>query len=356
MLEARSVHRRPVWAALTTPVGLIAVLGVVFVVSTLAGSVAVRNAGVSLLIYSVIVIGLYTFAGPSGIMSFGHASFMAVGAYTAALLTLAATSKSRLTGLPDFLRENQFTLETAVLAGAVVAALLALIAGTVLMRLSGLASGIATLALLVVVHVVIAQSGAITAGPGSLVGVPVWTTPGVAWACAAVAVVVAFVFQQSSAGLKLKASREDQLVARASGVRIYRLRLLAFVLSALIVGAGGALFALKISVLSPGAVYLDVTFMMIAMLVVGGMRSLTGAVVGVVVVSVVGELVRQFESGIEIAGIAVPAIPGLSQVAIALLLLISLVLRPKGLTGGRELHEIVGRVMGARKKRSVSDG
>jgi len=326
-----------------TPVGLIAVVTVVFGVASISGSVATTNAAVLLLIHVVLVVGLYSFVGPSGIMSFGHTGFMAVGAYTAALLAMPAGPKqTRLPGLPQVISGSQFTLTTALLCAALAALLVAAVSGAVMMRLNGLAAGIATLALMVVVHVVVGQWTAVTAGPGSLVGVPVWTTAAVAWLTAVLAILVVYAFQQSSTGLKLRASREDELAARASGVRIYRLRLVAFVLSAVIVGAGGALFALRVSVLSPDAVYLDVTFLTIAMLVVGGMRSLTGAVFGVVVLSVVAEVVRRLEAGFQLGSLVIPELPGLRQIAVALILLCVLLLRPNGLTSGRELHQLVG--------------
>lgn len=330
------------WGVGATPLGLVGLVTLVFWVALVSDQVAVRNAAVTLLIYIVLVVGLYSFVGPSGIMSFGHAGFMAIGAYVAALLAMPTGPKqSRLPGLPTVIQDGQFTLATALAVAALASLVFALVSGAVLMRLSGLAAGIATLALMVVVHVIVSQWSSVTAGPGSLVGIPVRTTATVAWVIAVLAIAVVSAFQQSSTGLKLRASREDDLAAQASGVRIYSLRVFAFALSAVIVGVGGGLFALRVSVLSPGAVYLDVTFLTIAMLVVGGMRSLTGAVLGVVVLSVVSEAVRQLEAGFQLGAFTVPELPGLRQIAVALILLVVLALRPNGLTGGRELHQII---------------
>lgn len=325
----------------TTPAVLIGGLLLVLLVTELSGSVGLRNAGTTLLIHVVVVVGLYLFVGSTGILSFGHAAFMALGAYAAALLTLPAATKLGLTLLPSHIRANEFTLGTAILAAGAVAAAVGLAVGLVLMRLHGLNAGIATLALLIIVNVVISQSTRLTRGPSALVGVPVSTTPVIAFAGAAGAVLVAWLFQRSTMGLRLRASRDDYLASRASGVRVYRLRVVAFVISAAVVGVGGGLYALRISVLSPSSVYLSVTFIMIAMLVVGGMRSLTGAVLGTVVVSALEEALRHFESGITVGPVQIGALPGLAELGTAVLLLIVLLFRPTGLTRGQEAGDFI---------------
>src|SRR5690606_31439116 len=101
-------------------------------------------------------------------------------------------------------------------------------------------------------------------------------------------------------------------------------------------------------------VYIDVTFMMLAMLVVGGTRSLTGAVLGVALISAVGEAVRWLEGGVQLGGVALPSMPGLSQVAVALLLLIRLIFRPNGLLGAREASDLFLTSTNSRKGEGVA--
>jgi branched-chain amino acid transport system permease protein len=129
----------------------------------------------------------------------------------------------------------------------------------------------------------------------------------------------------------------------ASGSGIHRERLLAWVISAAVVGAAGALDAQYLGALSPTDFWLPLTFLSLAMLVVGGARSLTGAVVGTFVITILVEGLGQVEAGIKIAGLTIGGRPGLANVALAIAMIVILIRWPAGLTGGREI------VVGARR-------
>lgn len=118
-------------------------------------------------------------------------------------------------------------------------------------------------------------------------------------------------------------------------IGVPRERLVAFVLSALVVGLGGVLYAYLLGTVTAGTFHLDLTFVTLAMLVVGGMLWLTGAVVGTALVSVANEALRMIERGTTILGIPLDAPPGLQKIGLSLLLLV-LLLRPAGLVGDRE--------------------
>jgi branched-chain amino acid transport system permease protein len=100
---------------------------------------------------------------------------------------------------------------------------------------------------------------------------------------------------------------------------------------------GGFVYGQFLGTFNPDAFYLNVTFLTIAMLVVGGLRSLAGAVVGTVIVTVVGEILRRLEEGASLGPLSIPSRPGLREGGLALMMLLILVFRPSGLTGGREL-------------------
>jgi branched-chain amino acid transport system permease protein len=136
----------------------------------------------------------------------------------------------------------------------------------------------------------------------------------------------------------LRASREDAVAARASAVNILRVRLAAFVLSAAIVGVGGALWAHFLGVLTADSFYLSLCFITLAMLVVGGLGSLTGAVLGVVVVTIVVEVLRALEGGIPIGSHTLSLPPGSQEIGLGLVLALIMIFRPTGLTRGRELE------------------
>jgi branched-chain amino acid transport system permease protein len=154
---------------------------------------------------------------------------------------------------------------------------------------------------------------------------------------AALAILLAYLFQISRFGLMLRASRDDEVAARASAVKILRMRLAAFVLSAALVGVGGGLYAQFLGILTVDPFYLDLSFITIAMLVVGGMFSLTGAVTGVVVVTAVVELLRFLERGVTIGGSTVALPQGSQEIGLGIVMALILIFRPTGLSRGREL-------------------
>ena len=143
------------------------------------------------------------------------------------------------------------------------------------------------------------------------------------------------VYQNSDAGLRLRASREDEVSARSVGVNVLRERCLAFVVSGFVVGVGGGLYAQTLGVVTPDQFFLTPTFLTIAMLVIGGMTSLSGAVIGALSVAGLAELLRTIERTSSSAGTPVT---GLADLGLAIALIATIIWRPGGLTGGRELR------------------
>ncbi len=288
------------------PLCILAAAVILIVVLAHFGGIVVQRRVILGLINVVAVVGLYIFMGNSGVLNFSGVAFMAIGAYTSALLTMPPMMKNTfLPDLPDWLAAAQVApLEGALAAGGV-AAVAALIVGWPIMRLSGIGAAIATLSLLIICYIVLGNWTSFTGGQQSLMGLPayvgLWTAG--AWAIAAIA--IAYVYQETRWAIALRASREDEVAARASGVRIVRQRLIAFVLSAFVSGVAGALFGHFLGTLRVESFYLDPTFLYIAMLVVGGMRSLTGAFVGTATISVLTELLRLLEVGVPIPSLGV---------------------------------------------------
>lgn len=294
--------------------------------------------GATMLVYVLIVVGLYLFVGNSGVISFGHISFMAIGAYTASLLSIPPIQKRiLLPDLPHWLGAAHVAPLPAALAGGLLAALLALLAGPAIMRLAGVAASIAMLGLLEVVNVVISESDSITRGDKTMIGIPLNTGATMPLIGALAAILLAYAYQRSSAGMRLRTSREDELASRGTGVSVARERTVALVLSAFLIGVGGGLFSYLLGAISPDEFYLSMTFTTIVMLVVGGMRSLSGAVLGTVLLFVVQQLLRDVEPGLNVGLFTTPALPGLELIGLSLIALVVLILRPSGITGGREI-------------------
>jgi branched-chain amino acid transport system permease protein len=315
---------------------LIALVAIALVASL--APIVIQRRVVEALIYLIAVVALYIFAGNSGVLSFGNVSFMAVGAYVSALLTLKPAAKAVfLPGLPAFLKAAEWPTVPAALAGGIVAALFGLVVGVPLMRLSGIAASIATFAVLSITYVVLGNWTSVTGGQNSLFGLPLYADLSTVLPWALVAVAAAFAYQETRSGLMLRASREDEVAAEASGIDVHRQRLYAFVLSAFFSGIAGVLYGHFLGVLRVESFYLDMTFLVVAMLVVGGMRSLLGAVTGALVISLITELLRQLESGVPVGGITVAAPAGLGDAVLALAMLLIILFRPQGIAAGREL-------------------
>lgn len=321
------------WPLLTLLCGLsAAALGLEAMDQGLVGPVTLA------LVMCVLVVGLYVLTGNSGILSFGQIGFAGLGAYLSAILTIPPESKPLvLPALPGFLADAHMPAFAAIVVVASAIAVLAYVLAVPLMRLTGLTAGIATFALLLIVNNILNNYVALTGGSGALSGIPYTTTVPVALAWALAAVTVAFAFQSSRYGIALRASREDETAARALGIRVPQLRRAAFALSAAMSAVGGALYAMYVGSISPSTFYVDLTFLTVAMLVVGGTHSLAGAVVGVGFLSVLSELIRRGEQGVSLGVVDFELPMGTSQVLFALILLAVLMVRPNGITRGREI-------------------
>lgn len=323
----------------TTPLILVALLAAIVVASYLFGTGSFQRTIIEMLIRVVLVVGLWVFVGNSGIISFGHVAFMGIGAYAAAWLTIPPALKQfSLRGLPDFLLTAQYPFWPSALAASLLPALLALLVAPALMRLAGISASIATFALLAVVNTVYANWSSVTGGTSSIIGIPLRTNLWVALGAASGAIVIAYLYAISRSGLALRAARDEPVAAQSCGVDIERERAIAFVLSAFICGASGVLYAHFLGILTPDAFFLNTTFVALSMLVVGGVGSLSGAVVGVVLISLLIQLLRWLERGVPLAEGLVVALPsGSQEIAIGVIMIAILLFRPAGLMGAREL-------------------
>ena len=324
-------------------VALAAIITVIAVAASFAPAVLQRRTTQGL-INLIAVVGLYVFVGNSGVLSFGNVAFMAVGAYVSALLTMKTAAKSVfLPELPAAIAHAEWPTLAGALAGGTAAALVALVVGWPLMRLSGISASIATFAILVVANVVFGNWTSVTGGQNSLMGLPAYVDLWTAFAWAVAAIVIAFAYQETRSALLLRASREDETAAQAAGIHVVRHRLIAFVISAFLSGVAGVLLGHFLGIVRVENFYLDLTFLIVAMLVIGGRGSLTGAVAGAVVIAALTEVLREIEVGFQVGKTTIAAPPGTGDVILALIMLLIILLRPDGIAAGRELTWPFGR-------------
>jgi branched-chain amino acid transport system permease protein len=284
-----------------------------------------------------IVVALYLFIGNSGVLSFGQISFVALGAWTAGVLTVPEDQK-RITmpGLAHFLLTTNVGNAVSLVLAAVVGGVAALVVGLPLMRLSGLAAGIATFGVLEITSNVLTYEQKIGPGLNAFSSVPsttgIWQAAIAALICAA----VAYLYQRTRFGRMLRATREDPAAAAAAGISIYRQRLLAFTLSGALAGFAGGIYV-HLQPLQAGGLSLDLTFITLAMLVVGGSGSLLGAVVGALALNGLFSFFSAATNTVDVFGWNLTVASGTPELVLGVLMAVVLILRPNGLTGGREL-------------------
>lgn len=306
-------------------------LVIVALVQAFAGAAQERIL-LNFLIFLVAVVGIEIFVGNTGILSFGHVTFMGLGAYLGGLLTMSPVIKeSALPRLPGWLTEIQIGLLPALAVTIVAVGVVAFLIGLVICRLSGSGAAIATLGWLIIVYVILIGAADFTRGSRALYGVPGDVNVYVAVGAAAVTIALAKVFRETSVGVQLRAAREDEQAARSMGVDVFRTRLVAWTLSAMFVAASGVLLAQSLRAFSPKEFYLAQTFALLAMLIVGGINTVTGAVAGTALVTFLTEVLRRLQEGPVIAGIDLPLVFGLSQIGIALVILAVMYWRREGL-------------------------
>jgi len=323
------------FAQLAAPMVLVVAVGLFATTVSPSNEVYFMNALVSV----AIVVAIYVFVGNSGVLSFGQISFVAVGAFAAGVMTVPLESKKGvLTTLFPLLRDHTIGDVPSLLLAAGLGGLFAFVVGLPLMRLSGLAAGIATFAVLEITHNVLQQWTKIGPGATTLSLVPETTGPLQGTLGALVVIGIAFAYQRSRLGRQLRASREDAAAAAGVGVHVHVQRLWAFTLSGALAGLAGGLLVHQLGSITTEQVYLELTFLTLAMLVVGGLTSLWGAVVGALAVSGLDSFLSQAEQGVHVLGQTLDLPSGTRLVFLAAIMALVLILRPSGLTGGREFR------------------
>ena len=303
---------------------------------------------VTALISVSTVVAIYVFVGNSGVLSFGHISFFAVGVWAAGVLSIPEAEKpATMPYLFDFLGSTTVGNVSSLVVAALVGGGFALLVGLPLMRLSGLAAGIATFAVLGITYNVLTYEQKIGPGQNAFSGVPQTTGIWQAAIAGLICATAAYVYQRTRFGRMLRATREDPAAATAAGISIYRQRLLAFTLSGALAGFAGGIYV-HLQPLQVNGLYLDLTFITLAMLVVGGAGSLLGAVVGALALNGIFSFFSAATNTVDVFGwhLKVPA--GTADIVLGVLMAVVLILRPNGITGGREFSL-------PRRRRPVAD-
>ena len=280
----------------------------------------------------ILAVGLNLINGTTGQFSIGHAGFMAVGAYAAAFAgsKLQAPIHGAL-GVGQLADAVIFNL--ALLIGALFAGISGLIVGMPSLRLRGDYLAVVTLGFGEIIRILFNNAAFLGSATGYFgddpSGLPAYTTFFwvFAWATAIVALIHNLTFSQT--GRSLTAIREDEIAAEAMATPTTRLKVTAFAISAAAAGIAGGLFAHMQAGVRPEDFRFEKSIDMIVMIIVGGLGSISGAILGGIFVAVSLELMRDLAQ--------------YRLVLYALLLIVIMIVRPQGLLGTREIHHLFRR-------------
>ena len=293
-------------------------------------------------IYGIMATSYTLVNGITGIFSLGHAGFIAVGAYTAALLTLPIQQKAMSFFIAPLiwpLNSIQMGFFPATIIAGLVAAFAAFLVGYPSLRVTGDYFAIATLGFAEIIRIVIQNSYSVTNGSLGLKGIPPYTTIWWAWGWLLVTLIVLGSFKFSSYGRALRAMSEDTVAARAMGINVFKHQLMAFIVSGFFAGIGGALYAHWLTTIDPRPTSLGImlTFFVLIMIVIGGLGSLSGAVLGAIFFAFAAQWLRIVESPMNFFGLTIPGIPGMSMLIFAVVFILIMLFWRRGIMGKDEL-------------------
>jgi branched-chain amino acid transport system permease protein len=288
----------------------------------------------------VLAVSLNIINGHAGQFSMGHAGFMAVGAYTSAYLTYFHFQPflATLADGPARFALQQALFLGALLAGGGAAALAGWVVGLPSLRLRGDYLAIVTLGFGEIIRVLILNIDKI-GGARGLSGVPAFANFFWVWFFVCIVVIVSWRLVRSQVGRAFLAVREDEIAAEAMGVNTTHYKVQAFVIGSFFAGIAGGLLGHYLVYLNPGMFQFTKSFEAIVMVVLGGMGSISGAVLAAIILTVALEGLRFVKEAFGLT-----ADPRMVIYAIVLILLMRL--RPQGLFGNRELGDLFRRKKG----------
>ncbi len=277
--------------------------------------------------------------GVCGLLHLGPNAFITIGAYTSALLTMSPMEKQM-----SFIIEPliwpfsvlQAPFFVSLIAGGVMATIFAFIISFPVFRVRGDYLAIVTLGFGEVVRVLCNALQGVTNGPLGLKGLYPYTNLWWSWGVAVFTVIVITMLINSSYGRAMKAIREDEIAAKAMGIDPFRHLLLAFLVSAFFSGVAGGLLAHLITTISPTLFTFFLTFNLLIIIVVGGLGSTTGAIIGAALFAWGGEALRVVESPMNLGFISIPGIPGMRMVLFSVILMVVIIFARRGIMGRNE--------------------
>lgn len=286
----------------------------------------------------VLAVSLNLTTGVLGQIALGHAGFMSIGAYTAALVSKSMADP------------NMLTYVLALICGGLMAALVGLIVGLPALRLKGDYLAIVTLGFAEIIRVIIEYLN-ITGGAQGLRSIPKMTTLPVAFWVMVIVVFFMFTLGRSRQGRAIIAIREDEIAAEASGVNTIYYKTMAFVVAAFFAGIAGGMYGHYVGLLNAKTFGFMKSVEILVFVVLGGMGSFTGSIVAAILLTLLPEFLRQFAN--------------YRMLIYSLVLVLMMIFKPTGIFGRYEFSLVqsprdfvnwVKRKLNKNKKGAEADG
>jgi branched-chain amino acid transport system permease protein len=290
-------------------------------------------------VFITLAVSYNLINGITGQFSLEPNAFVAIGAYTSALLTLSPAEKELSFIIEPIiwpLSVIQVPFFISLIAAGIVTAFFGFLMGFPVFRVRGDYLAIVTLGFGEVVRAVANNLQPITNGPLGLKALHNYTNLWWSWGFAIFTLFFVVRLVGSSYGLAMKAVREDEAAAEAMGVNAFRTKLLAFTTSAFFEGVAGGLLAHLITTISPTLFTFFLTFNLLIIIVAGGLGSTTGAVLGAMLFSFGGEWLRAVEEPMTIGGLQIPGVPGMRMVVFSIILILLMIFARNGIMGRNE--------------------
>jgi branched-chain amino acid transport system permease protein len=297
-------------------------------------------------IFIILATSYNLINGVTGQLSLEPNGFVAVGAYVTAILLLDADTKLDMFQLEDpapLILVLHTTFIPALFLSGVASALLALGLSYPVFRVRGDYLAIVTLGFGFIIRVLAVNNPEYTNGSVGLNEIPsvsnLYWTGGIA----ILTILIMLNIIYSKYGRGMKAVRDDEDAASAMGVDTFKIKTYAFMTSAFFEGVGGGLLAVLLSTISPDLFTFFLTFQLIIVIVLGGLGSMTGAVIGTFIVIGGGEWLRFLDEEINIFGLQIDAHPGMRMVVFSVILIMVMLFAREGIMGKRELSDLFKR-------------
>lgn len=293
-------------------------------------------------IYAVVAVAMNLLTGFTGLFSLGQAGFMALGAYTTAILTIPVNVRQNVyyvNGIAPWLENIHLPMIPALILGGLVAAFFAFLIGIPVLRLKSDYLAIATLGFAEIIRAFLAAPvlDTVTNGSFGLNNIPAFKNVFEPVIMAAVCILFMVLLINSSYGRAFKAIREDDVAAESMGINLFKHKQLAFVISSFFTGIAGGLLGIYMRSIDTKTFQVTLTYNILLIVVLGGIGSVTGSIIGSFLINGGQEWLRFFDEPLTIAGVQIPLFrTGFRMVIYSVLLMIVVLFWRRGIMGGKE--------------------